>query len=114
MRLLKYQDRGYKIGKSDLLRIGLALQNVEMNSWEDLAAAIGGQYGEKAKIETDKPFSIEAAMDLFKDIEMETIQTDNREAMPGNAWDLLIKIGVDEETLKFLEIEEPGKYFGGW
>lgn len=106
MRVLKYQDRGYKIGKSDLLRIGLACQKVELNTWDDLAAAIGGQYGEKAKIETDKPFSIDNAMAMFSDTEIKTKETIE---MPGNAYDLLVKIGFDEELLKTLEVEE-----GGW
>lgn len=97
MRVLKYQDRGYKIGKSDLLRIGLACQRVELNSWDDLAAAIGGQYGEKAKIETEQDFSIDAALEMFKDIEVVTAE--KTEAMPSNAYDCLKKIGIDAEDL---------------
>lgn len=112
MRVLKYQDRGYKIGKSDLLRIGLSLQNVPLNSWDDLAAAIGGQYGEKAKIETDKPFSLEAAMDMFKDIEFASVEGKAREESPSNAYDALTKIGYSEEELKALAIENEDRYFG--
>jgi hypothetical protein len=103
MRVLKYQQRGYTIGKGDLLRIGLCLQNVPLNSWEDLANAVGGQYGEKAKIETDVPFSMAAAVDLFK--ESEFIVSNQSEEMPGNAYDLLAKIGVEhnrtEEDLEW-------------
>lgn len=93
MRVLKYQDRGYKIGRSDMLRIGLALQKVEMNSWEDLAKAIGGQYGEKANIESDKPFSIDAALDLFKDAEI-TVASGGK-TFPDNAYELLKSVGID-------------------
>lgn len=93
MRVLKYQDRGYKIGKSDLLRIGLACQRVELNSWDDLAAAIGGQYGEKAAIETDKEFSIDNALELFKDAEITTPK--KAEEMPNNTYDLLKKVGIE-------------------
>lgn len=104
MRVLKYQDRGYKIGKSDLLRIGLACQKVELNTWDDLAAAIGGQYGEKAKIDAgDKPFTIDNAMDMFEDIDIKTIE---KEVVPGNAYDLLLKIGIEEQLLKVLEVED--------
>lgn len=95
MRVLKYQDRGYKIGKSDLLRIGLACQRVELTSWDELAAAIGGQYGEKAKIETDKEFSIDAALEMFSDIEITT--TEQPVAMPSNAYECLQKIGIEAE-----------------
>jgi hypothetical protein len=93
MRVLKYQDRGYKIGKSDLLRVGLACQKVDLNTWDDLAKAIGGQYGEKAAIETDKEFSIDAALDLFKDAEITVAAA--AEEMPDNAYDLLKKVGID-------------------
>lgn len=98
LRVLKYQQRGYSIGKGDLLRIGLSLQKVSLNSWDDLAIAVGGQYGEKALLETDAPFSMEAAVDLFKDIEFITSKPCNE--MPGNAYDLLQKVGIEAEHLK--------------
>lgn len=97
IRVLKYQQRGYTIGKSDLLRIGLSCQKVTLESWDDLARAIGGQYGEKAKIDASVPFSMDAALDLFKDAEI-TVHAD-QEAMPSNAEDLLEKIGVKREPI---------------
>lgn len=103
MRVLKYQQRGYTIGKSDLLRIGLKCSEVEINSWEDLAAAIGGQYGEKALVETDKEFSIDAALDLFTNSEITV--TAKSEEQPGNAFDLLTKLGFDEQSLKAQDVE---------
>lgn len=96
MRVLKYQQRGYKIGKSDMLRIGLACQRVEMKSWEDLSCAIGGQYGDIAKIETDTPFSLEAADEMFQDTEFVVAE---KVAMPGNFEELLDKIGVDYRSV---------------
>lgn len=102
MRVLKYQDRGYKIGRSDMLRIGLALQKVELNSWDDLAKAIGGQYGEQAKIETETEFSIDAALDLYKDAEI-MVPTGGK-SFPDNAYELLKSVGVDAPELK----DEPG------
>lgn len=98
MRVLKYQDRGYKIGRSDMLRIGLALQKVELNSWEDLAKAIGGQYGEQALIETETEFSIDAAMELFKDAEITVAQ--KTKTFPDNAYELLQQVGIDAEQFK--------------
>lgn len=103
LRVLKYQQRGYTIGKGDLLRIGLSLQKVTLDTWEDLATAIGGQYGDKALIETDKQFSIGAAVDLFK--ESEFVVAKQSEAMPGNAYDLLEKIGVSTDGLSEDDID---------
>jgi hypothetical protein len=98
LRVLKYQQRDYKISRSDLLRIGLSLQKVKIESWDDLAAAIGGQYGEKALIETDKPYSLDAAIDLYKNADI-TVPAASEE-MPGNAYECLKKIGIEAEHLK--------------
>jgi len=103
LRVLKYQQRDYRIGRGDLLRIGLSLQKVKIESWDDLAAAIGGQYGDKAKIETDQPYSLEAAIDMFHNTEI-TVSTAS-ETMPSNAYDLLKKIGIDAEHMKEEDIE---------
>lgn len=92
MRVLKYQSRGYTIGKGDLLRIALCCHRVPLTSWDELACAIGGQYGEKVSFESDKPFSIEAALDVIATSEF-MVSTSN-EAMPGSANELLDKVGV--------------------
>lgn len=92
LRVLKYQQRGYTIGKSDLLRIALCCHQSELNSWDDLARAVGGQYGEKLKLDETKPFSIDAALDIFSESEI-MVPADSEE-MPGNAEDLLVKIGM--------------------
>lgn len=94
LRVLKYQDRGYKINRADMLRIGLALHKVELNSWDDLAAAIGGQYGERALIDTEVPFSIDAAMALYEK-KPDIVVSCANEAMPGNAYDVLLKVGIE-------------------
>lgn len=104
MRVLKYQQRGYTIGKSDLLRIGLSCTKVSLNSWDELASAIGGQYGEKALIDTETPFSIEAAIDLYKNNDDIVVQKPS-EDMPGNAYDLLVKIGFTADAIKAYEVE---------
>jgi hypothetical protein len=65
LRVLKYQSRGYTIGKGDLLRIALACHRTPVNSWDDLADQIGGQYGQRVKIEGEGDFSIDAAIDII-------------------------------------------------
>lgn len=92
LRVLKYQQRGYTIGKSDLLRIALCCHEIPLESWDDLARAIGGQYGEKANLDETQPFSMEAALGIFESTEFMIPTTP--EEMPGSADDLLAKIGV--------------------
>jgi hypothetical protein len=92
LRVLKYQGRGYSIGKSDLLRIALCCSTVKLESWDDLAKAIGGQYGEKVNLGSDRPFSIEAALEILADSDV-TVPS-GAEEQPDNADELLVKIGM--------------------
>ena len=96
LRVMKYQQRGYTIGKSDMLRIALCCHQTELNSWDDLARAVGGQYGEKVKVDDSKPFSIEAALTMFG--ESEVMVAADGEEVPGNVEELLTKIGVKSDA----------------
>lgn len=102
LRVLKYQSKGYKIGRSDMLRIGLRLSTLDLHSWEDLADAIGGQYGERVKLETDKPFSIDTAIDILAE---EFLVEAKNEEMPGTAFKLLEKVGVDVSHMEAEDIK---------
>jgi len=92
LRVLKYQSRGYTLGKSDLLRIALCCHKVPLTSWANLAIAIGGQYGEKVNLDESIPFSIDAAIQVFENTDI-MIPT-SPEEMPGSAEELLLKIGM--------------------
>lgn len=92
LRVLKYQARGYSIGKGDLLRIALACRKVELASWDDLAAAIGGQYGERVSLDGEGDFNIDAAMDVIAKGDF-AIQAKG-EDMPADADQLLDRIGL--------------------
>lgn len=92
LRTIKYRERGYKMGRGDLLRIALCCHGVKLESWDDLAAAVGGQYGERVLLETDQPFSVTAAVDLLSSSEFTVPAT--ADEMPGDADELLVKVGV--------------------
>lgn len=92
LRTIKYRERGYKLGRGDLLRIALCCHGVKLESWDDLAAAVGGQYGERVQLETDKPFSVAAAIDLLSSSDFTVPATP--EEMPGSADELLVRVGV--------------------
>ena len=87
LRVLKYQARGYTIGKGDLLRIALACHKVEINSWDELKDAIGGQYGEKINLDASGEFSIDAAIQVIGQGDF-TVPAPS-EDMPGSAEALL-------------------------
>lgn len=89
-RVLKYQPRGYTIGKGDLVKIVLASRATPINSWADLADQIGGAYGNKVELLAgDKEYSIEAAIELMS---LKSTWADESNGGPSNVDDLLKKI----------------------
>lgn len=96
-RVLKYQARGYTIGKGDMLRIALACHKVPLVSWDDVSKAIGGQYGEPANLEAAGDFSIDAAIEAIANIDIDkSIKASAKPDIPGNAEALLALIGMGE------------------
>lgn len=94
-RVLKYQQRGYTIGKGDMMKIALAVRGVKIDTWDDLKDQIGGAYGDKVVLgNEDKPFSMEAAIDALTvdDAESEPWVQPANDNMPGTAETLLAHI----------------------
>lgn len=92
VRVLKYQERGYSIGKGDLLRIALACRSVEIASWDDLKDQIGGAYGDKIMLAADGEFSNEAAIAALKPDDIWTkAPTDEQ---PSHADEMFTRLGA--------------------
>lgn len=112
-RVLKYQQRGYTIGKGDMMKIALAVRGVRIESWEDLKDQIGGAYGDKVVLgNEDTPFTLDAAIEALTvdDAESEPwVQPDN-DNMPGTPEDLLRHIA----NLKGDEYVAPELDEDGW
>lgn len=111
-RVLKYQQRGYTIGKGDMMKIALAVRNVRIESWDDLKDQIGGAYGDKVVLgNEDKPFTIEAAIEALTVESAENepwVQPDN-DNMPGSPEGLLKHIaGLNGVEYVAPELDEDG------
>lgn len=116
-RVLKYQDRGYTIGKGDILKIALASRKVKIDTWEDLKDQIGGAYGEKVVLAGEgQEFSLDAAIAALTVDEAgrETFIANDNDAQPGSAIDLQRKIaslkGEEFDASRF----EDGENGDGW
>lgn len=112
-RVLKYQQRGYTIGKGDIMKVALAVRGVRIESWEDLKDQIGGAYGDKVVLENeDKPFSLSAAIDALTvdNAEDEPWAKPDNDNMPGTALGLLRHIA----KLKGEEFVPPALDKDGW
>lgn len=110
-RVLKYQDRGYTIGKGDILKIALAGRKVKIDTWEELKDQIGGAYGEKVVLAgEDKEFSLDAAIEAL------TVTEDGRDAFIANDNDAQPSSALDlHRSLAAMKGEEfdAGRYDGG-
>jgi hypothetical protein len=94
-RVLKYQQRGYTIGKGDILKIALACRGVKIETWDDLKDQIGGAYGEKVALSgEEQEFNLENAIaSLTVDAEgKDQFIARGTESQPGDAMALLRKL----------------------
>lgn len=97
LRVLKYQQRGYTIGKGDLLRIALACHRTPLETWDDLSSQIGGQYGERVAIDGTGDFSTTAAIDVLANCEISAPAKGGE--MPGTPETLLGRVFGSEVKL---------------
>jgi hypothetical protein len=112
-RVLKYQQRGYTIGKGDMMKIALAVRGVKIDTWDDLKDQIGGAYGDKVVLgNEDKPFTLEAAIEALTvdSAEDEPWVQPANDNMPGDAEDLLRKLA----EIKGEEFVMPPLDADGW
>jgi hypothetical protein len=54
LRMKKYADRGYKIGKGHTLAIAAACATIPIKNWEEAKYQLGGVYGYAIDLEMDK------------------------------------------------------------
>lgn len=96
LRVNKYQDRGYKISKKEMVKLLLAVSKLEFNSYEDVGKHIGGLYGTLNVAEvfdTTKDFSIDEVIEQLSELDFDalnSIKTDVRSAMFDDALEQII------------------------
>ena len=71
LRVHKYQEKGYKISKPEMLILGLTLSKLNLESWEDALDHCGGMYGYSLEdvFNTDKDFSLEGLVDQLSNLD---------------------------------------------
>jgi len=111
-RVLKYQQRGYTIGKGDMMKIALAVRGVRIESWEDLKDQIGGAYGDKVVLgNEDTPFTLAAAIEALtvESAEDEPWTQPANDNMPGTPEALLRHVaGLNGVEFVAPELDEDG------
>lgn len=74
LRVKKYQEKGFNISKSELIKIALTIANKSnINSWSDLENQIGGSYGKQIKLKVnDLEYNFENAIDILSNLELDS------------------------------------------
>lgn len=72
LRTNKYKERGYTISKSQMLRLLLAVNKLEITSWDALCDQLGGMYGSQPEdiFDTSKPFDLISAIEQLDSFEI--------------------------------------------
>lgn len=71
LRVSKYTSRGFNISKKSMFQLALAVQNLTINTWEELEDQLSGFYGVDVSELFDKTaeFSIPDAIDMLDKVE---------------------------------------------
>lgn len=108
LRVNKYQDRGYKISKKEMVKLLLAVSKLEFNSYEDVGKHIGGLYGTLNVAEvfdTTKEFSIDEVIEQLSELDFDalnSVKTDIRSAMFDDALEHII-LGEHHSKLLYMK-----------
>lgn len=78
LRVDKYKERGYIITKKEFIKIMLAINNLNIKSWEDFKDQISGLYGEKLDLNIDykSEFSVDKALEIVEAVETDIYKKD--------------------------------------
>lgn len=77
LRISKYLDRGYNISKKEMFKVGLAIANLNIDSWDTLEDQLSGFYGIDVSNMFDRtqPFSIDSAIVMIDKLQDVITQT---------------------------------------
>lgn len=108
LRTNKYQERGYTISKKEMIKLLLAVNKLEINSYEDVGKHIGGLYGQLNVAEvfdTTKEFSLDEVILQLSELEFDSlnsVKTDKRPVMFDEALQEII-LGEHYSKLPYMK-----------
>lgn len=105
LRVKKYQEKGYTISKSEMVKIALTIaQKNNIASWKDLENEIGGSYGRQLSLNAgDLKYTFDNAINVLTNLDMNQCQNDQSH--------LYENVNRDPELLQmFLDPEDEVEY----
>ena len=103
LRTNKYQERGYTISKKEMIKLLLAVNKLEINSYEDVGKHVGGLYGclnISDVFDTTKEFSLDEVIDQLSDLDFESLDTVKHDKRPTSFDEALEQIVLGEHHTK--------------
>lgn len=101
LRIQKYKERGYKITRSQYMKIMMAVNKLKLKSWEDFSSAVGNLYGlnfvDKGKMVGK--FSLDKAFELIENTDFDG-ESITEYKYPLNLIDLVLS----GETVKYAKL----------
>lgn len=105
LRVKKYEERGYKISKAQMLRIALTCMQLDLKSWEEVRNHCGGMYGLKLTevFDETKEFNLQEVVEQLGGLQFDTLPTYSPETLGVingndvyNAFKDIIKVTIPE------------------
>lgn len=108
LRIAKYKEKGYNISKAQFMKVMLAVNAKNIDSWEVLLEELGGMYGTAPEdiFDTLLPFDLSYAMQKLDDVLI-------TEKMQTQSWSNLDEIvkkiphAFTDEVVKVVNSQEP-------
>lgn len=114
LRVHKYKNKGYNIGKLEHTKIALALAKKGLpNSWDELESQIGGFYGKELSLKTENmEYSFENAIQVLSDMDLDfnSYLENNSEKYSGITPELILAC-YDTTHDKYIEVDNSRNYF---
>lgn len=103
LRTNKYQERGYTISKKEMIKLLLAVNKLEFNSYEDVGKHIGGLYGTLNVAEvfdTTKEFSLDEVITQLSELDFDSLDFIKTDKCPVSFDEALQEIILGEHYSK--------------
>lgn len=110
LRIAKYKEKGYNISKAQFMKVMLAVNAKNIDSWEVLMEELGGMYGTAPEdiFDTSLQFDLSSAMQKLDDV----LITEKMQAQSWSNLDEIVKKiphAFTKEIVEIVESYEPDK-----
>lgn len=105
IRVSKYREKGFFIGKGESAKIALAVSAKGIpSSWDELESQLGGVYGKSLKLQTEGvEFSLDKAFEVLSDLDSHVTMSNGEDF----SW-------VSDQEIEALIKQEPVVLYDGW